>query len=88
MDPIEFPMQTAIAAEHQDEYRNLPMCRTNDRVISCWKLTDEELKKIQETGVIWMSLVHSPSQLITPSLLEVDSPFGEEGNEHPPFPIV
>jgi len=41
---------------------NTPDCRdletlfTGDQIISCWRLTEEELKQVNETGVVWLSV--------------------------------
>ncbi len=86
MKPIEFDQMTGIAAEHQPQFENLPMYRDDKQIISCWQLSGEELKTIQETGVIWMRLFQSGrGNYITPSLLEADSPFkGSEAKEIQP----
>ena len=75
MNPIEFKQQTGIAAEHQDEYRNLPMYRNETNIISCWKMTWKERVKVFFTGVVWLNLLQHQSQPITPSLLQVENPF-------------
>ena len=84
MKPIEFDQMTGIAAEHQPQFENLPMYRDNKQIISCWQLSEDELKTIQETEVIWMRLFQSGrGNYITPSLLEVDSPWKWKKEEEP-----
>lgn len=59
MKPIEFEGQTHVLAKDQKEYQPLPvfvdLSKKQTPMVSCWQLTEEELKKIAETGVIWIS---------------------------------
>ncbi len=66
MQPIEFPEQNLVFAKDQPEYQPLPVFynreSANGEVISAWKLSEEELKQINETGVIWFNMYtfHKP----------------------------
>lgn len=53
MKPIEFKEQNLVFGENQKEYLPLPVLSKGKGVLSCWKLSDEEKKKILETGEIW-----------------------------------
>ena len=75
MKPISFPEQTAVIAENQEEYLNLPAHRTTDgQVISCWKPTIWERCSILFGGRIWLSQLtfRGPVQPVT---LGAESPF-------------
>lgn len=69
-----------IIAEHQPEYQNLPVVPLSDgRIVSRWKLTDEEKQIAFETGDIYVYLVPC-GQPITPHLLSVEKPVLESKN--------
>lgn len=80
MQPIEFPEQNKVfkAPEGMDNCSDLPVCECIDFnfntpvIISKWKLTPEELQKVNETGEIWLSVV---GQGMPPVCLMVDYPF-------------
>ena len=52
-------------------------------IISAWEIEPEDLKKLNETGIIYLSVV---GQTIPPVLLEVNNPMqaeeGAEGDNH------
>jgi len=79
--PIEFRSMNGVAAENQREYLPLPMYRDNKYVISCWRMNLLERLVVLFTGVVWMRLFHSKEQSITPSLLEIASPWSRS-KEH------
>lgn len=80
MEIIKFKEQNIVYAKDQPEYDSMPAYRDphdpKGTVICCWKLTEEDIQKIIETGVIWHSMLtfHDPLQ---PQLLSVDTPFIE-----------
>jgi len=57
MKPIEFPEQNTVFAKDQPEYQPLPALVDKQQVISCWELSDDEIKTILETKKIWLSLM-------------------------------
>lgn len=73
MNPIQFKEQnvTYIAEGCND----LPAHKAKDQIISCWKLTKEELEQINKTGVIWFSVM---GQSQPPIWLGTENPFKEE----------
>lgn len=75
MEPIKFEEQniTFVAEGCLD----LPAHKAEDQIISCWKLSDEELKQIQETGIVWFSVM---GQQQPPIWLGVENPFIEVGD--------
>lgn len=82
MKPIEFEGMNAVFGKNQPEYRPLPAeVRGKSReVVTCWELSPEELKKVQETGRIWVSILTfgHPYQ---PTLLDVEKPAPFDENE-------
>lgn len=56
MKPIEFESQNIIIGEGQPEYQPLPakVNQAEGSVLSCWKLTPEEIQRVVETGVVWV----------------------------------
>lgn len=58
MKPIMFEGANAEIAKDQEEYQTLPaLVRNNDQgeVISCWLLSKEELRRVQESGCVYLS---------------------------------
>lgn len=73
MTPIQFPEANVIFAKDQPEYQPLPALRVGDEngtVVTCWKLSPEELQKINETGEMWLG-VYSFNKPLVPLLLSV-----------------
>ena len=56
MKPVEFPEVSIRIAETQDEFITIPaMANAKDGTVNyCMELTQEEIKKVQETGRIWV----------------------------------
>ena len=78
MKPIEFEQQNAMIAEHQEEYQTLPAHITvGGKVISCWELSPEEIKIVQETGRIWFRQ-WTFNDKMQPILLQVEHPWDDE----------
>jgi hypothetical protein len=75
MEPIKFKEQNVVYAENQKEYLPFPAYRDESgRVISCWKLSPEELEEVSKTGVIWLDIL-TFNQLLQPVMLRAESPF-------------
>lgn len=72
MEPIRFEGCDPVAyGENQPEYKPLPgMTITNSEVITCWRLSPEEIEKVKETGVLWISMMTfgHPLQPIFPTV--------------------
>lgn len=74
MKPIKFEETNAVYGAKQPEYVPLPAHKADDgTVTTCWELSPEELKQIQETGVIWLSLL-TFNQPLQPILLRTEKP--------------
>lgn len=76
MKPIEFDGTNAVYGAHQPEYIPLPAERRPGHfgeIVTCWKLSPEEIKRVQETGKIWLSVL-TFGQPLQPVLLAADKP--------------
>ena len=77
MEPIKFDGANVVFGANQPEYMPLPAERVgkpeNGQIITCWALSPDELKKVQETGQIYVSLL-TFGQPLQPVLVSVDKP--------------
>jgi hypothetical protein len=74
MQAIEFDEVNCVFAKDQDEYTELPAYLSKDgEMVSCFKLSPLELAKINESGLLWVSVLtfNNPLQ---PLLLSTDKP--------------
>lgn len=46
------------AAPNDENTRDLPIYHDVDQIISCWRLTPEELDEVNRTGVVWLSIAN------------------------------
>lgn len=55
-EPIEFHEQDDVATSfsHKQNVGPLPVKNHERSSTSCWRLSPEEIKHVQETGVIWV----------------------------------
>lgn len=58
---------------------NLPLTRTQDGQFyeTCWEMSEEELKKVQETGKIYVGI---RSSVIHPMIVDVETMLMTEGD--------
>lgn len=71
MEPIPFKGCNVVYGKNQPQYRDLPACKTtDDMVISCWVLTEDEMMEILQTGRLWLSQLTfgDPFQPILPTI--------------------
>ncbi|MFA7505287.1 MAG: hypothetical protein WCZ28_11355 [Burkholderiaceae bacterium] len=57
--PVEFAEANTLLlapAGHEDSVAPLPVHRGDGCVVSCWQLSAEDLRRIAETGEIWLSV--------------------------------
>lgn len=77
MKPIKFDGANIVYGANQPEYQPLPAERVGKfetgQINTCWELSPDELKQIQETGKIWVSLL-TFGQPLQPVLISVDKP--------------
>ena len=72
MKPINFKGANVVFGANQPEYISMPAYRKEKGEIwTCWKLSPEDLKQIQETGVIWLSML-TFNQPLMPVLLSTE----------------
>lgn len=75
MKPIKFDYRNCVYAEDQPEYLPLPAHKMDDgTVISCWKLTDEEIQELIKTKKLYISQL-TFNEPLQPILPQVESPF-------------
>lgn len=46
-----------------------------EQVVTCWRLSPEELEQVKKTGVVWLYLMGPSMQ---PAYIGTDSPFHQE----------
>lgn len=71
MKPIKFEGADVTFAENQPEYLSLPAKKVDDNtILTCWELTDDEVKKISETKKLWLGVMNfnKPLQPLLPSV--------------------
>lgn len=77
MEPINFDGVNIVFGAEQPEYKPLPAQRIGNpqtgQIITCWSLAPDELKRVQETGIIFVSLL-TFGQPLQPVLVSVDKP--------------
>lgn len=75
MKPIEFHEQNVVYAKDQPQYTPLPAFKNEDGdLVTCWELSDEEIKYIVETKQLWLGIktFNQPLQPIFTSVLKAD----------------
>jgi hypothetical protein len=76
MEAVKFKESNVVFAENQDEYKSLPAYIDNNGVVvTCWKLSEEEIKNINETGRIYLETLtfNNPLQpvMLTTDIKEI-----------------
>lgn len=76
MKPINFPEQNMVFTKPEnmtdEECSSLPTFTNNEQIVSCWELTDEEIRQIQITRQVWVILW---SKFQPPLSLVTENPF-------------
>ena len=79
MEALEFKEQNTKIAEKQEEYNTLPafIDQRKGTMTACFKLSEEELKQVEEDGVVYLTIFtgNRPLQPIGSSFL---NPFKED----------
>ena len=80
MEPINFKGANCIfGGEGQSEYMPLPAHKDeNGVVLTCWKLSPEDMQRIQETGVIWLEMLTFDEPLMPVRLDSIKPYIGNE----------
>jgi hypothetical protein len=75
MKAIPFKGHNVTFVENQEEYESLPAFKDEEgTVVTCWELSEEELKEITKTGKLWLSMLtfNTPLQPIKLSVNKSD----------------
>jgi len=75
MKPIHTNTTNCIAGA--EGYEDLPLTRFVGGYETCWKLSEEELKEVQKTGKIYISIL---SDIIPPMAVETETTLMIEGD--------
>ena len=73
MQPCKFDGCNAVFGANQPEYIPLPAEVRGDDVITCWRLTAEEIERVCDYGEIFITL-KTFGQPLQPILCSVDKP--------------
>lgn len=73
MTPTNFQGSNAVFGANQPEYLPLPAEIRGDDVITCWRLTAEEIERVCDYGEIFITL-KTFGQPLQPILCSVDKP--------------
>lgn len=76
MEPVIFEAANVVFGANQPEYKPLPAESRGGKsgeILTCWELSPDELKRIQETGKIWL-VVLTFGQPMQPVHLSVEKP--------------
>lgn len=80
--PIKFFEQNIVYTKPptmtDEECCSLPAYTNGEQIISCWELTPEELKEINETGKVWLSVF---GQITPPVCVMGNIPFYRVSNQ-------
>lgn len=76
MEPIKFDGANVVYGANQPEYKPLPAERRpghSGEIVTCWELSPDELKRVQETGKIYLGVL-TFGQPLQPVIMSVDKP--------------
>ena len=77
MEPMNFKDAKCVYGANQLEYQPLPAQQVGKaatgQIITCWQLSSDELEKVKETGLIWLSVLTFGGPL-QPVLLTAEKP--------------
>lgn len=76
MQPLNFDGANVVFGAKQPEYIPLPAEYRGGKsgeILTCWELSPEELKRLQETGKLWLGVL-TFGQPLQPVYLAVDKP--------------
>lgn len=76
MQPLNFDGANVVFGAKQPEYIPLPAEYRGGKsgeILTCWELTPDELKRVQETGKLWLGVL-TFGQPLQPVYLSVDKP--------------
>ena len=76
MEPVNFEDANVVFGANQPEYIPLPAERRpgqSGEIVTCWELSPDELKRVQETGKIYLGLL-TFGQPLQPVIMSVEKP--------------
>lgn len=76
MEPVNFEDANVVFGANQPEYIPLPAEKRPGRsgeIVTCWELSPDELKRVQETRKIWLGVL-TFGQPLQPVIVSVDKP--------------
>ena len=76
MEPVNFEAANVVFGANQTEYKPLPAEYRGGKsgeILTCWELSPDELKRVQETGKIWLSVL-TFGQPLQPVYLATEKP--------------
>ena len=77
MQPLNFEGANIVFGANQPEYQPLLAERVGKpetgQINTCWELSPDELKRVQETGKIWLGVL-TFGQPLQPVIVSVDKP--------------
>ncbi len=58
-NPVGFEGANSVmlAPSNMNSCGDLQCFKSDNQIISCWRLTEDEINKILETGVVWLSIM-------------------------------
>lgn len=78
MNAVSFPHQNITFTKPEnmtdEECGSLPAFKGEGHLISCWKLSEDDLKRVNETGIIWFDMLGNQQP---PICLSTESPFND-----------
>lgn len=81
MRPKEFKEQNAVFGSGQKGVEPLPAYLSADgQVVSCWEVTDEDIKRMRETGCVWLSVL-TYREPLQPVCITTEYPFIDESGK-------
>jgi hypothetical protein len=82
MEPIRFDQATDVLGAPQGkegEIGGMPIYRHPDGlIVSCWKLSEEELEEVKRTGIVWLWVMGPDTY---PLAMDGISPWGRKPDE-------
>ena len=69
-EPVGFEVANLLISGEVIGARDLPAFRSDYHLITCWRLTPEELEKVAQTGVVWLTVLgQHPAMMISGNAL-------------------
>jgi len=53
---VELKPPIGLVANRMGHVENIPAHNDGTQIITCWRLSDEEMQEVMRTGVVWLSV--------------------------------